>query len=553
MKTKRWLACMLSAAMVISMAACSSGGGESTESQNTSTVSAGSAVEGEDGPFAPYAETVTMDFGVDMDVNSGEATKLAEAGEPYDDNRWIQLFKEKLNVQTNYELVATGEQYNQQIKLLMSSNELPDYFKINDWSDFQQMADAGLLTDMTDIYEQYASPLLKSIMETEGEQVYLPVTYNGRMYGLPRTMPSTNGYNHLWIRQDWLDNLGLERPKTMEDVLEIARAFKEKDPDGNGESDTLGMRLDQTYMNQKGLFWGFGGYPDFWVTKADGSVDYGTVQPEIKKGLSFIKTMLDESLVNPEFITTDRETSQEDVVSGKVGMYYGAHWESPRASVDADPDARWAAVPLPTEDGGAITIPLTTGVEGGYVATANAEHPEALVKMMNVYVEALFGEEGDFNRYFTVEGIGAVWNYSPVSLLDPEIDVDGYREWKAAADANDFSNIGGSGKGFYEFNEQGLIEYGMMFGPQDSAFAFVDQTYPDSVMWNAYFGASTPTQVERGSSMSEYLNTTLASLVTGQLEMDSGFDQMVSEWRSMGGDLVIEEITELLNESESGE
>ncbi|MFR1306348.1 extracellular solute-binding protein [Hominenteromicrobium sp.] len=228
MKTKRWLACMLSAAMVISMAACSSGGGESTESQNTSTVSAGSAVEGEDGPFAPYAETVTMDFGVDMDVNSGEATKLAEAGEPYDDNRWIQLFKEKLNVQTNYELVATGEQYNQQIKLLMSSNELPDYFKINDWSDFQQMADAGLLTDMTDIYEQYASPLLKSIMETEGEQVYLPVTYNGRMYGLPRTMPSTNGYNHLWIRQDWLDNLGLERPKTMEDVLEIARPLRKR-------------------------------------------------------------------------------------------------------------------------------------------------------------------------------------------------------------------------------------------------------------------------------------------------------------------------------------
>ena len=83
-----------------------------THLQNTSTVSAGSAVEGEDGPFAPYAETVTMDFGVDMDVNSGEATKLAEAGEPYDDNRWIQLFKEKLNVQTNYELVATGEQYN---------------------------------------------------------------------------------------------------------------------------------------------------------------------------------------------------------------------------------------------------------------------------------------------------------------------------------------------------------------------------------------------------------------------------------------------------------
>ena len=92
------------------------------------------------------------------------------------------------------------------------------------------LADAGILADMTEIYEEYASPLLKSLIETEGDAVYMPVTYNGRMYGLPRTMPSTNGYNHLWIRQDWLDNLDLERPETMEDVLNIARAFKTMTP-----------------------------------------------------------------------------------------------------------------------------------------------------------------------------------------------------------------------------------------------------------------------------------------------------------------------------------
>lgn len=356
MKVKKVITGFLAAALLLVMAACgdnSESSGSQPEKSSGTAVSAAneensatteSTAETNADPLSPYEETITVNFGADMAVNSAEATALADAGEPYEDNRWIKLFKDKLNIDVDYELVTTGDQYSQQLKLMMSSDELPDYFWIGNWSDFQQMAEAGVLADMTDVYDKYASPFLKSLIETEGDSVYMPVTYNGRMYGLPRTMPSTNGYNHLWIRQDWLNNLNLDRPETMEDVLKIARAFKNDDPDGNGQNDTLGMRLDETYMSQKGLFWGFRAYPDFWITKDDGSIDYGTVQPEIKDGLKFIKTMLDEGLVNPEFITTDRATSQEEIVSGKTGMYYGAHWEHPRVSMDADPNADWVAV-----------------------------------------------------------------------------------------------------------------------------------------------------------------------------------------------------------------
>lgn len=552
MKLRKCMACFLALAIAVTTSACG-GGGESDAPKNSSSAVTSALANEDDGPLTPYEEQITMQFGADMDINGAELTKLADAGEPYDNNRWTKLMEEKLNIKTEYELLATGDQYNQQIKLLMSSNELPDYFKINNWSDFQQMAEAGLLADMTDIYEKYASPLLRSIIEKETDMIYLPVTYNGRKYGVPRVFPSTNGYNHLWIRQDWLDKVGLEAPKTMDDLMNIAKAFKEQDPDGNGKDDTLGMRLDKTYMSQKGIFWAFGGYPDFWLTKEDGTIDYGTVQPEIKKGLQFIKTMLEEGLVNPEFATTDRETSKEEIISGKSGMYYGPHWEHPKDSMEADPNAKWIEAPLPTEDGGDITIPLTLGgQDGAYVATAKAEHPEALVKMMNAYVEALFGESGDFNYYFTMEGVAPIWNYSPVTLLDPEIDVDAHRQWKAAAETGDFENMVGSGKGFYDFTQEGLYEYDLMFGPENSAFAYVDQTYPDQVMENAYFGAPTATQIQRGSSMTEYLNTTLAALVTGQQDLDSGFDQMAKEWRALGGDQVIQEITELLEAYESG-
>ncbi len=136
-------------------------------------------------------------------------------------------------------------------------------------------------------------------------------------------------------------------------------------------------------------------------------------------------------------------------------------------------------------------------------------------------------------------------------MLDPQIDVDAYRQWKAASETGDYESMTGSGKGFYQYSQEGLIEYVLMFGPGESAFAFVDQTYPDQVMENAYFGAATPTQVERGSSMNELIDTTLAALMTGQLDLDSGFDQMVSDWRGMGGDQVIQEIQEILDAYEN--
>ncbi len=45
----------------------------------------------------------------------------------------------------------------------------------------------------------------------------------------------------MWIRQDWLDNLGLEVPRTWDEMAAVAEAFVTQDPDGNGEDDTIGI------------------------------------------------------------------------------------------------------------------------------------------------------------------------------------------------------------------------------------------------------------------------------------------------------------------------
>ena len=62
---------------------------------------------------------------------------------------------------------------------------------------------------------------------------------DGKVYGVYRSREL--GRAGVSIRKDWLDKLGLEQPKTIDDFYNVLKAFKEQDPDGNGANDTYGM------------------------------------------------------------------------------------------------------------------------------------------------------------------------------------------------------------------------------------------------------------------------------------------------------------------------
>src|SRR5690606_40530230 len=65
----------------------------------------------------------------------------------------------------------------------------------------------------------------------------------GNLMAIPVTGSSIEEATYIWIRTDWLDNLGLEAPRTIDDLLKISKAFTTKDPDQNGEDDTYGLML----------------------------------------------------------------------------------------------------------------------------------------------------------------------------------------------------------------------------------------------------------------------------------------------------------------------
>lgn len=89
------------------------------------------------------------------------------------------------------------------------------------------------------------------------------VTIDGKLYGIYRERPLSR--QGIVIRKDWLDNLNLKTPKTLDELYEVAKAFTEDDPDKDGKDDTFGLtdRNDLIYGAFKTLG-SYEGMPTDW-------------------------------------------------------------------------------------------------------------------------------------------------------------------------------------------------------------------------------------------------------------------------------------------------
>jgi putative aldouronate transport system substrate-binding protein len=507
----------------------------------------GGGINPETGLFK-YDPPIEVSFGKNLDVNTDSLVRMERDGEPYNNNRWIKYFREDVGVESKYYLTATGGDYNQKLLMAMSANDLPDIFGVYDLSQLKQLVEADAVADLTDAYRQYANDTLKEVIELEGKEIFNPVTFNGRMYAMPIKMPSTNGYNHCWVRQDWLDELGLERPKTMDDVKAIAKSFKQNYP-GN-----IGLMLNRDYLSEsKGIFWAFGGqasHRNYWSVSPDGSVVFSEVQDNMKGGLAWIRDMYAEGLINQEFATQDIAKAFEYVADNKCGIFFAPHWYGFRlyaAQTSLDPKANFVAVGLPTGTGQPTAVYAPNVFDGTVAVRSGFPHPEAIVHLYNAYEEKLFGKNNDFDNFFSCETNDGVWSAGPLHALHPMVDLTPHRDIKAAVANGTTDQLTGAGKSFWKYITSGQRSYDYMFGPKDSCFTFVDATYPSIIVWNSYIGAPTETWAARWSSLREIIDTTYLKIIQGQINLNTGFDNMVKEWNALGGEQVTKEVNAIVS------
>ena len=159
------------------------------------------------------------------------------------DSPVLQKLEEFLGTKLNITWVPSTS-YDEKVTAAMGSGEYPQVMLVGSRSSSViQNSRAGTFWDITDkLTDAEKFPNLAQTDPTVNHNTSI----DGKVYGVYRSREL--GRAGVSIRKDWLDKLGLEQPKTIDDFYNVLKAFKEQDPDGNGANDTYGMIVTD-YLN----------------------------------------------------------------------------------------------------------------------------------------------------------------------------------------------------------------------------------------------------------------------------------------------------------------
>lgn len=475
-------------------------------------------------------------------------------GDSIEDNVWIRTYADELGINLEYAWIAPMGQYDERANVSIMSNQIPDIMQVNT-SQLQRMAENEQLADLTEVYNEYASDLTKSIISAEGDSVLESCSYNGKIVALPKTGSALGSTQVLWIRSDWLEELGLSAPQSMDDVVAIAEAFTNDDPDGNGENDTYGFGIYKDlygyFAGLEGFFNGYHAYPTQWIEK-DGQLVYGSVQPEAKDALQTLQTMFSKGFIDPEFGTKDATKVAQDANAGKVGMFYGFFWNAGGGWLQdgkiANPDLEWTPYAIVSADDDPALVQVPFVVDTFWVVSADSEHPEAAVKLMNIMYEKIFGENSEPGTYSVDKDNHPIFEYPLIYGEPPVKNLTAQKKVVAALKSGDPSALNNEEKGYYEnilrFQEGDLNQWGTnkMFGEGGSLSVINSYLEEGTFLVDAFYGGATPAMAEKKVTLDKLELETFTEIIMGG--DISKFDEFVENWETLGGAQITDEVNE---------
>lgn len=387
MRKKQLISLLGTVTLAASVAACSSNndGGKASPSASSSSPSSSSASASPDTPKeTPKIKLVVSDNSVPT---------------PKADDLRLKYMEEKAGVDLDVEFLPHGT-YPDQLNLKFASGEFPDVYQ--SWSGPEQdLIDGGKILPLNDLIDQYGPNLKKYIPQAAWDAV----TQKGQILAIPQPAATQSGQT-LFIRKDWLDKLSLPVPTTSDELLNVLRAFRDNDLNGNGEMDEIPFSMRENISWGDNIFgmWGIGtAWTEYYYNN---EVILGNIHPNILNGLEYLQTLYKEKLLDSEFLTNNRSIWEQKIKAGLVGVWDHApnlvtNWNTDlQASI---PDQNPEVIVIPTPRGTGYDGPLGTRwspISKTFIVLKDAKNPEAIVK----YFDWLISEEGQIFTELGIEG-----------------------------------------------------------------------------------------------------------------------------------------------------
>lgn len=561
------MAVMLAGAMTLgTLAGCGSDskssktdtGGAST---NAPVAQANMPVDenGNPSPFGKYKDAVTVDI-----IQSINPTIPLPEGDSTTDNYYTRFIKENMNVDITVKWAASSADYNEKLNLAIASNDLPDILVVNE-QQFRKLVQTEMLEDLTPYFDTYACDIIKQNIESTNGKAIANASADGKLYGLPGVQVEADGYNLMWVRQDWLDALGLEAPTTIEEVETVAKAFVDNKMGGENTIGILGPTINGKVYNDflsinnlnnlDGIFQAYKSWPGFWIEGEDGKVVYGSTTQATKEALGELSQMYKDGVLDQELGV--RKDADEAWKSGKAGILFSPWWHgyNVKDGIANNPEMEWKAYAAPLAADGKW-YPKLGGVGGYYcVVRKGYEHPEVAILLNNF----LRINEGNFaaatnldagfypgrvviaandENSFSVQALNAAMKGEAV----PEFDPLNYKLLQNDLDSlSDVLPAPYDDMGIERWNKENP-NFGRLYSLLMGSAAVEDAA--DAGLVNKIYSVTysqTETMEKKWTNLKKKEDEIFLKIIIGEAPLDA-FDTFVEEWNAEGGAEITEEV-----------
>lgn len=540
------------------------------ESQETSSQEAKTT------PFGKYPDTLTYTLG----KMTGDHNSNMPEGDTYEDNAYTRLLKKQLNIQ-NKDVFEVKDNYSANLSMVIASKNLPDLMVVDNEAALQELVEHNMIEDLSQVYEDCASKRIKDIYASYGSDILNNVTFDGKLMAIPETNID-NGPDLIWLRKDWMDKLGLEAPETVEDLEQIIQAFITLDPGNNGKGNTVGLACISDLTAGGGytaeyqtniLFASCNAFPKQWIKNKDGDIVYGSIQPEAKQGLKYLRDLYERGIIDRDFLLREDNNIIDMVVSGNCGSFFGPWWapNNPLMSaMEENPDADWEPYLIQTSKDG-YTEYSSQKLSNRYVVVRKGyEHPELAVKILNVlFSGATYGEKG-YNEIETYYQKNVDPTARPLTINVDYKDAlnrcytELQKKINAKIDLSDMGLLEGSYAISCERYQQETKGEDTQADSKEAAIteledwaAYTSRIKACSLLTDSktrevpslYFG-ETKTMKTRWWKLEEMEKEAYLQIITGEKDLDY-FDEFVEQWNDQGGNKITQEVRLAVAESDN--
>ncbi|WP_248924031.1 extracellular solute-binding protein [Paenibacillus hamazuiensis] len=332
----------------------------------------------------------------------------SKAVKGFEDIEGFKEIQKRTGTTIKFQLPGDGSQFN----IMLASGTYPDiaYAPNNYPGGIAKLVEDGVAIKLNDLIDKYA-PNYKKILSEHPDIRKQIVLDDGTIAKFPQIDIDMHrmSYSGHMIRKDWLDKVGMKPPTTIDEWYAVLKAFKEKDPNGNGKADEipLGERGDGLgSLNAFATSWGVLA-DKFQLDPKTGKVTFGPLLPGYKDYLATMNKWYKEGLLDAEFAATDKKAFEAKFANNTIGAYGGVISginSFKDLFKDKVPDFKLIGVSPPLGPAGKAYSAHTQMVQNvpldGAFISSQAKDPVAAVKLLDFMI----GPEGSDLQNWGVEG-----------------------------------------------------------------------------------------------------------------------------------------------------